>query len=123
MRDEEDPEPARLQVAEQVQDVDARRGVEHADDLVRDQEPDVEQERPRDEEALELAAAQLVRVLVQAVAALRLTASSAASTFASHSPRPTRGKKPALTIAKTRSALKIGLYELNGSWKTPCTRR
>ena len=25
------------------------------------------------------------------------------------------------SIAKTRSALKIGLYELNGSWKTPCT--
>ena len=37
--DEEDPEAARFQVAEQVQHVDARRGVEHADDLVRDEEP------------------------------------------------------------------------------------
>ena len=55
--------------------------------------------------------------------AFRLTASSALSTFASHSPRDTRGKKPSRIISKTRSALKIGLYELNGSWKTPCTRR
>ena len=66
--DEEDPEPARLQVAQQVQDVDARRRIEHADDLVGDEELDVEQERPRDEQALELAAAQLVRVLVQHLA-------------------------------------------------------
>ena len=32
--DEQDPQAARLQVAEQVQDVDPRRRVEHADDLV-----------------------------------------------------------------------------------------
>ena len=65
VRDEEDPEAARLQVAEQVQDVDPGGRVEHADDLVRDEQLDVEQERPRDEEALELAAAELVRVLVR----------------------------------------------------------
>ena len=61
-------EPARLQVAEQVQHVDPRRGVEHADDLVRDEESDVEQERARDEHALQLAAAELVGVLAEHVA-------------------------------------------------------
>ena len=66
--DEEDPEPAGLQVSQQVQHVDPGRGVEHADDLVRDEQPDVEQERPRDEHALQLAAAQLVGVLAEHVA-------------------------------------------------------
>ena len=65
VRDEEDAEPACLEVAEQVQDVDARRRVEHADDLVGDEEIDVEQQRTRDQQALELPSAQLVRVLVQ----------------------------------------------------------
>ena len=39
------------------------------DDLVGDEQADVEQQRPRDQHALELAAAQLVRVLVEHVAA------------------------------------------------------
>ena len=38
------PRPRDFQVLEQVQDVDPRRGIEHADDLVGDEEPDVEQE-------------------------------------------------------------------------------
>ena len=65
MRDEEDAQPAGLEVAEQVEHVDASRGVEHADDLVRDQVLDVQQERPSDQQPLELAAAELVRVLAQ----------------------------------------------------------
>ena len=64
-------EAARLQVAEQVEHVDARRGVEHADDLVGDEQPDVEQQRARDQHALELAAAELVRVLAEHVARVR----------------------------------------------------
>ncbi len=67
MRDEENAEAALLQVTEQVQDVDPRRGVQHADDLIRDEELDVEQQCARDEQTLELAAAQLVRVLLQNV--------------------------------------------------------
>ena len=63
--DEEDAESARLEIAEQVQNVDPRRGVEHADDLVRDEEADVEQERARNQHALELASAQLVGILVE----------------------------------------------------------
>ena len=65
--DEEDPEAALLQLAEQIEDVDARRGVEHADDLVGDEQPDVEQERARDEQSLELASAQLMGVLAEDV--------------------------------------------------------
>ena len=66
VRDEEDAEAACLQVAEQVEHVDPRRGIEHADDLVGDEQLDVEQERARDEHSLELAAAQLMRVLAEA---------------------------------------------------------
>ena len=69
VRDEEDPEPARLEVAEQVEHVDPGRGVEHADDLVGDEVADVEQQRPRDQQALELAARELMRVLAEHVAA------------------------------------------------------
>ena len=116
------PEAARLQVAEQVEHVDPGRRVEHADDLVGDEQLDVEQERARDEHSLELAAAQLMRVLAEARrAGSSRTASSARSTFSSHSARPMPGKKPVHGSVSTRSALKIGLYELNGSWKTPCT--
>ena len=64
--DEEDAESARGEVAQDVEDVDARRGVEHADDLVRDQQLQVEHQRPRDQQALQLATAQLMRVLAQA---------------------------------------------------------
>src|SRR6185312_5052190 len=70
VRDEEDPEAAPLEVAEQVEDVDAGRGVEHADDLVRDKQLDLEEQRPRDHQPLELPAAQLVRVLAEYVGRL-----------------------------------------------------
>ena len=59
------PSPRLLEIAEQVQNIDPRRGVEHADDLVRDEEADVEQERARNQHALELASAQLVGILVE----------------------------------------------------------
>ena len=85
VRDEEDPEAARLQVAEQVQDVDPRRGIEHADDLVGDEQPDVEQERAGDQQALELAAAQLVRVLAEDVAGVEAHGVQRPSSFACHS--------------------------------------
>ena len=65
MRDEENAEPARLEITEQVQDVDPRRRIEHADDLVGHEELDVEQQCARDQEPLELPPAQLVRILVQ----------------------------------------------------------
>ena len=45
------------------------------------------------------------------------------STRSRHSDERTRGKYALRTSANARSALKIGLYELNGSWKTPCTWR
>ena len=51
------------------------------------------------------------------------TDSSAASRFAFHSSRLMSGKNSVRIIQKTRSILKMGLYELNGSWKTPCTCR
>ena len=76
---------ALLQIAEQVEHVDPGRGVEHADDLVGDEELEVEQERARDHQPLELAAAQLVRVLAEHVAGSsddgleRLAAASPAS--------------------------------------------
>ena len=57
-------------------------------------------------------------------AGLRFTASSDALELRAATPRSSSRRSTALrTIAKTRSALKIGLYELNGSWKTPCTSR
>ena len=122
--DEEDPEPALLEVAEQVQDVDPGRGVEHADDLVGDEQADVEQQRPRDQHPLELAAGELVRVLAEHVARVRGSRPRATrASFACHSARLVPAKYASRIIAKTRSALKIGLYELNGSWKTPCTSR
>ena len=122
VRDEQDAEPARLQVAEQVEHVDARRGVEHADDLVGDEQLDVEEQRARDEHALELAAAQLVRVLAEDVRrveahGLQRLLELARATRTSSVP----GSRRLRSIVKTRSALKIGLYELNGSWKTPWT--
>ena len=54
---------------------------------------------------------------------LRLTASSDLSSFACHSAALSPEKYSLRSIVKTRSALKIGLYELKGSWKTPCTSR
>ena len=63
--DEHDAEASTLEIGEQIEHVDPGRGVEHADDLVGDQELDVEQESASDQEALKLTAAQLVRVLVQ----------------------------------------------------------
>ena len=65
MRDEEDAETARRQVAEDVEDVDAGRSVEHADDLVGHQQLELEHQCARDQQALQLAAAQLVRVLAE----------------------------------------------------------
>ena len=61
------PRPAGLQVAEQVEDVDPGRGVEHADDLVRHEQADIEEQSARDEHALQLTAAQLMGVLPQDV--------------------------------------------------------
>ena len=52
---------------------------------------------------------------------LRLTASSDASSFRRQSASESSEKYSLRSIVKTRSALKIGLQELNGSWKTPCT--
>ncbi len=92
MRDEQDPEAAGLQVAEQVEHVDPRGGVEHADDLVRDEEPDVEQQGTRDEQPLELAAAQLVRVLVQDLRRDQADGLSEPSTRFVHSPSGMAGK-------------------------------
>ena len=110
MGDEEDAEAARLQVAEQVEDVDAGRGVEHADDLVGDEQPDVEQQRPRDQHALELAAAQLVRVLVQDVARVEAHGLERLLELRAATPSRSSPEKYALrSIVKTRSALKIGL--------------
>ena len=122
MRDEEDPEAARLEVAEQVEDVDARRGIEHADDLVGDEELDVEQQRARDEQPLELPARELVRVLAEDVTRVEADLLQGLLELQpSHSDCAKCGKNACRSIVKTRSALKIGLYELNGSWKTPCT--
>ena len=67
VRDEQDAEPALLEVAEDVEDVDPGRRVEHADDLVGDEELDVEDQRARDEQPLELASAELMRVLAEDV--------------------------------------------------------
>jgi hypothetical protein len=67
VRDEENAEPARLQVAEQVEHVDPGGGVEHADDLVGDEELEVEEERARDQQPLELSPAELMRVLAENV--------------------------------------------------------
>ena len=53
----------------------------------------------------------------------RPTASSEASTRDSHSASGTPGKYTPRIMPKTWSALKIGLYELNGSWNTPWTSR
>ncbi len=49
---------------EQVEDADADRHVEHRDGLVGEQHLGVGGERPRDRDALALAARELVRVLV-----------------------------------------------------------
>ena len=92
MGDEQDAEPARLQVAEQVQHVDPGRGVEHADDLVGDEEPDVEQQRAGDQQALELPAAQLVRVLAEDLPGSSSTSSSEPRTLRRHS-APLRPRK------------------------------
>jgi len=51
------------------------------------------------------------------------TDSIAATSFASQALRSMPGKNSTRIIEKIRSILKMGLYELNGSWKTPCTRR
>ena len=83
---------------------------------------DVEQQRAGDEQPLELAAAELVRVLAEHVAGFRLTASSDRVDPAVPLRRcSARRRTRSGSCAKTRSALKIGLYELNGSWKTPWT--
>ena len=49
------------------------------------------------------------------------TASSDARSRACHSSSPSSGRNGRRMSSKTRSALNTGLYELNGSWKTPCT--
>ena len=116
------PSPRAFSVAEQVEHVDPRRRVEHADDLVRDEEADVEHQGAGDEQPLELTAAQLVRVLAEDVSGAE--AHGVERRSRASPPTPTSlspGKYSLRSIEKTRSALKIGLYELNGSWKTPWT--
>ena len=66
--DEEDAHAAAFEFRQQVEDVDPRGGVQHADDLVGDEDLEVEQQRPGHEQALELAAAELVGILVQDLA-------------------------------------------------------
>ena len=120
--DEEDAEAARREVAQDVEDVDAGRGVEHADDLVRDQQLEVEHQRPRDQQALQLAAAELVRVLAEHGGGLEADGLEGRTrSRSSHSSSPRPGRKGRRIRSNTRSALKTGLYELNGSWKTPWT--
>ena len=63
--DEQDRQAGLLQADEQVQDVDPGGGVQHADDLVGDQQPDVEEQGTGDEQALLLATGQLMRVLAE----------------------------------------------------------
>jgi hypothetical protein len=43
--DEQDADAARLEVGQEVEDVDSGRDVEHGDDLVRDEQVDAKQER------------------------------------------------------------------------------
>ena len=69
--DEQDPEAARLEISEQVQDVDPGRRVQHAYDLVGNEEANVQEQSPGDQQALELAAAQLVRIFVQHLAGVQ----------------------------------------------------
>ena len=66
--DEENAHAPGLEVGQQVQDVDPGGGVEHADDLVRHEDLEIQQQRAGHQEALQLSAAQLVRVLVQHLA-------------------------------------------------------
>src|ERR1019366_427972 len=63
--DEQDPEASPLQADEQVKDVDAGGRVEHADDLVCDEQLHVKQQRAGDQQALQLAAGELVRILTE----------------------------------------------------------
>ena len=61
--------------------------------------------------------------LFRTAAGSRLTASSDDWSLLRQA-APFSSRRYALRIMlKTRSTLKIGLYELNGSWKTPCTSR
>ena len=65
MGDEDDREPElALQVAQQVEDLRLDRDVERGDGLVGDDQLRLQRERPRDADALALAAGELVRVAV-----------------------------------------------------------
>src|SRR6516162_8685560 len=66
--DEQDRQARPLQLDQEVEHVDARGGVEHADDLVGDQHLDLQQQRAGDQQPLLLAAGKLVRVLAEHVA-------------------------------------------------------
>ena len=61
------PRPLRFQVDEHVEHVDPGGGIEHAYDLVSDEELDLEQQGPSDQQALLLAARELVGELVEDV--------------------------------------------------------
>ena len=124
MGDEEDPEARAFQADQHVEHVDPGRGVEHADDLVSDEKLDVQQQGPGHQEALLLAAGELVGELVQDVG--RVEGHRLQRRRRLWRPIPARERPEKYSwrnISNTRSALYSGLYELKGSWNTPCTCR
>jgi hypothetical protein len=62
--DEQHAKPACLEVRQQIEHVHPCRGIEHADDLVSDKDFYVQQQRPRDQDPLQLAARELMGELV-----------------------------------------------------------
>ena len=63
--DEQNPQAPALEIGQQIEDIDARGRVEHADDLIGNQDLEVQQQRSGNQQPLELAAAELMRVLVE----------------------------------------------------------
>ncbi len=118
VRDEHERQPQlALQVAQEVQDLRLDRHVERRDGLVADDEPRVRGERPREADALALAARELVRVALRVRGGEARRARAAPPTrVRSAAPEAmpwTRSGMPMISSTRLR-----GFSDACGSWKT-----
>ncbi len=65
MRDEQNRQPARFEIRQQVQHVNAGGSVKHTDDFIRHQKFNIQQQGAGNQQALQLASAQLVWIFIQ----------------------------------------------------------
>ena len=121
VRDEQERERQPiLQLGEQVEHLGLDRHVERGDGLVEHDEVGLERERPRDPDALALAAGELVRVAGRVLGPQARPSRAARERAPAASDRRPWITSGSLSMSTTRMR---GLSDAYGSWNTICSRR